>query len=264
MNIIFAVAGAFGLDRIPPLTVEVLGHPLWQYLATIVYFLLGLVAAWLTDRFFLRWQLTLEQRSGESWRRNLVRLARRPAALVVFLWIFNAAARGFVWFTPLVTVFGHVCTVTAAVIITLAIFTGINLVAGRARRKLEPEEYASYLPVIAPVANVAKVFVVIVAVVVTTQNLGVEVGGLLTTLGIGGAAMALAAQDTLANFFGCVVLLADRPFHVGDEIRIETLQGRVERIGLRSTRLRTAEGLEVTVPNRTLALGMVHNLSRKQ
>ena len=263
MNNIFAVAGALGLDRITPLTVEFLGHPLWQYVATIVYFFLGLLAAWLTDRVFLRWQLKLEQRNSESWRRNLIQLARRPAALVVFLWIFNTAARGFVWFTPLVAVFGYACTLAAAVVITLAVFSGIELVAERIRRRLAPAEHASYLPVIAPVANVAKVFVVMVAVVVTTQNMGVEVGGLLTTLGIGGAAVALAAQDTLSNFFGCIVLLADRPFHVGDEIRIETIQGRVERIGLRSTRVRTAEGLEVTVPNRTLAGGMVHNLNRK-
>jgi MscS family membrane protein len=238
--------------------------PLGQYVTAVGLFLLAVLVGWLTDRFFLRWQHALEQRDAEPWRRNLVQLARRPAALLVFLWIVNAALHGFAWFSPMVTILGHVCTLAAAVVLTLAAFTGIELLAERARKKLSPEETASYLPVIAPVANVAKVFVIIVAIVVTTQNMGVQVGGLLATLGIGGAAFALAAQDTLASFFGCIVLLADRPFHVGDEIRIDTVQGRVEHIGLRSTRVRTAEGLQVIVPNRTLANGVIHNLSRKR
>jgi MscS family membrane protein len=113
------------------------------------------------------------------------------------------------------------------------------------------------------ITNVGKVFVVIVAVIVAAQNMSIEVGGLLTTLGVGGIATALAAQDTLANLFGCIVLFADRPFQIGDKIKVETVEGHVERIGLRSTRLRSAEGVLITIPNRTLANATIHNLSRQ-
>jgi MscS family membrane protein len=108
-----------------------------------------------------------------------------------------------------------------------------------------------------------KIFVFVVAVLVTTQNLGMNVTGLLASLSIGGLAVGLAAQDTLSNLFGAVAIFADRPFRVGDRIQFDTIDGTVEAIGLRSTRIRNLDGHLVTVPNRTIANASIANISKR-
>lgn len=97
--------------------------------------------------------------------------------------------------------------------------------------------------------------------VVALGNAGYDVGALLAGIGIGGLAMAMAAKDTLANVFGGITVFADEPFHAGDRIRIADHTGRVEAIGLRSTKLRTIEGPLVVIPNHLFTESVVVNLS---
>ncbi len=82
-------------------------------------------------------------------------------------------------------------------------------------------------------------------------------------LGIGGLAVALAAQDTLRHFFGSVVLVGDKPFDIGDRIVIDGHDGPVESVDLRSTRIRTLEGHLVTVPNGELANKTIQNIGKR-
>ena len=89
--------------------------------------------------------------------------------------------------------------------------------------------------------------------VVVLSQLGYPVGSIITGLGIGGIAIALAAQKTVENLFGSVSILVDQPFRVGDAIKVDTIEGTVERIGLRSTRIRTADRSLVVLANGKLA-----------
>jgi len=105
---------------------------------------------------------------------------------------------------------------------------------------------------------------VLLGCVVAANNLGYSIGGLLTTLGIGGAAIALAAQNTLSNLWGAVSILLDQPFKEGDWIRIGSkAYGRVESIGLRSTRLRTEQNTLIIIPNNILMNEYVENSFQK-
>lgn len=106
-----------------------------------------------------------------------------------------------------------------------------------------------------------KVFLGILAFILVAQNLGYSVSGLLAGLGIGGLAVAMAAKDTLANFFGSLMILIDQPFHRGDWITFPGGDGVVEEIGLRSTRIRTFAKTVVSVPNQALANATVENHS---
>jgi MscS family membrane protein len=108
-----------------------------------------------------------------------------------------------------------------------------------------------------------KIFVLVVSVLVTSQNLGMNVTGLLASLSIGGLAVGLAAQDTLSNLFGAVAIFADKPFRVGDRIQLDSIDGTVETIGLRSTRVRNLDGFLVTVPNKTMANASIINVSKR-
>ena len=93
-----------------------------------------------------------------------------------------------------------------------------------------------------------RVFVIIVVVLFVAQNVFFwDIGALIAGLGIGGLAFALAAKDMLANLFGSVTIFADRPFRMGDRVRIAGHEGDVEEVGFRSTRIRTLAG-HVTTP----------------
>jgi MscS family membrane protein len=102
-------------------------------------------------------------------------------------------------------------------------------------------------------SKLAQIFLLATGVVALLSELGYPVASLVAGLGIGGLAVALAAQKTLENLFGALALGADQPFREGDFVNIEGLQGTVESIGLRSTRLRTPERTLITIPNGKLA-----------
>lgn len=95
------------------------------------------------------------------------------------------------------------------------------------------------------------------------QLLGMPVTTLLASAGVGGLAVALASQSAIKSIFSTVMLMADRPFRVGDRIIIREYDGLVEDIGLRSTRLRLLTGNQVTVPNDVLASNDIENVSRR-
>lgn len=106
------------------------------------------------------------------------------------------------------------------------------------------------------------VFFVIFGLLMIAQSMGANVRAFLAGLGIGGLAFALAAQDTIANLFGSVVVAVDQPFKLGEFVRIGANDGIVEDIGLRSTRLRRADKSLIVIPNKTVAAEAVTNLSR--
>ncbi len=87
---------------------------------------------------------------------------------------------------------------------------------------------------------------------------------LLAGLGVGGLAIALAAQDTVKNFFGSLLILADKPFELGDRIIVDGHDGPVEEVGFRSTRVRTLEGNLVSIPNGDLANKAIINVGRRR
>lgn len=94
---------------------------------------------------------------------------------------------------------------------------------------------------------------------ITHQDLSTIIAG----LGIGGLAVALAAQDTLKNFFGFIMIMLDRPYSVGERINFEGHEGVIEEIGFRSSRMRRLDGHVVTIPNSKTADSVVHNVGRR-
>jgi small-conductance mechanosensitive channel len=112
------------------------------------------------------------------------------------------------------------------------------------------------------VRNVIRVAIVLIFLVFVLQKLGFETGAILTGLGVGGLAVALALQDTLGNFFAGVHILVDKPFREEDYIKLETgLEGTVKQIGWRTTRLVTPAMNEVIVPNSKMSNSILENYS---
>jgi MscS family membrane protein len=103
------------------------------------------------------------------------------------------------------------------------------------------------------VVQTSKAVVLVIAVIAVLAEFGYPVASLLAGLGIGGLALAFAAQKTIENLFGSVAIGVDQPFRPGDFVKIEDLVGTIESIGMRSTRVRTLDRTVVTIPNGKLA-----------
>ena len=109
-----------------------------------------------------------------------------------------------------------------------------------------------------------KSFVLIFGVFVIAGLLHLPLASLLTGLGIGGIAIAMAAKETIANVFGSVTVLLDRPFQIGDWVKIGDIEGHVESMGFRSTRIRTFYDSLITIPNATLLTANVDNMGARK
>jgi len=133
----------------------------------------------------------------------------------------------------------------------------LNRLVGKSETKLDD----MLVPI---VRKSLRVTIAIIAVLLISENiLGANVKSLLLSAGVGGIAVALAAKDTIANFFGSITIFTDKPFQMGEVVKIGEHRGPVEAVGFRSTRIRTLEGHLVTVPNSVIANSNVENIGRR-
>lgn len=102
-----------------------------------------------------------------------------------------------------------------------------------------------------------------IGIAITLDNTGYDVKALIAGLGFGGVALALAAKNTVTNFLGGATLLVDNPFSIGDRVRVAGYDGFVRFIGLRSFRLTTLDGTEVTIPNANIIDNAIENVTRE-
>ena len=109
-----------------------------------------------------------------------------------------------------------------------------------------------------------KILVVVFGILMTLQNLGVNVLSVMAGLGLGGLAFALAAKDMCSHFFGSIMIFLDQPFQVGDWVVIDDVEGNIEDVGFRSTRIRTFYDSVVTIPNGKLSGINIDNMGRRK
>jgi MscS family membrane protein len=115
------------------------------------------------------------------------------------------------------------------------------------------------------VRRVVRIVLIIISAILIISTFGVNVSSLIAGVGIGGLAIALAAQDLLSNFFGGMAILSDKPFKIGDRIKLDDkTDGIVKRIGTRSTVIETFAGTEIVMPNSKVANSILENVSREK
>ena len=120
----------------------------------------------------------------------------------------------------------------------------------------------SSLTAISFINNILKIIVVLFGIVMVISELGFNINGLITGIGIGGLAVSLAAQDAISNLISGFVIVFEKPFNVGDFVITDSVQGTVSKITMRSTTLKTLEDSIVTLPNSAVANNSIVNLSR--
>lgn len=114
------------------------------------------------------------------------------------------------------------------------------------------------------IRKLIKTVLIVIAIIIIIDNFGYNVTSLIAGLGIGGLAFALAAKDMLANLFGGVSIMTDKPFKIGDRIKVEGYDGWIKEIGLRSTRMNTLDGFQMIVPNAIIANSILENVSKEK
>jgi MscS family membrane protein len=255
---------SFGLDRIHWLRVEVLGNPFWQYLASLIYIILAFYVSKVLDYVIQaqlrKWAAKTETKFDDL----LLDLMRGPVKLVSFVILLHVGLRVFAWPEWESSLISNGLKIIVGCSLTYLAVKVVDLGMGLWQQRVETTQGGILDMQLFPIIRkTLKIFVVVVAVLVVSQNLGMNVTGLLASLSIGGLAVGLAAQDTLSNVFGAVAIFADKPFRVGDQIQLDSIQGAVEAIGLRSTRLRNLDGFLVTIPNKNMAAANIINISQR-
>jgi len=255
----------FGLDRVAPLRYAPFADiPLWQYLSSLIYILLAFYFSRLLDGFITGRAKKWAKKTTTQFDDLVVEMLRGPVRIVTFVILLHIGMQVYSWPAVLEDFFSKALKIIVAVSITYVLLKSVDAAMRAWRDRATTPENEQFSKQLLPlISKSLKVFVVTVAILVTSQNLGLNVTGLIASLSIGGLAVGLAAQDTLANLFGAVAVLVDKPFKVGDRIQLDTVDGTVESIGFRSTRVRSLDGHLVTVPNKTMGNATITNVTAR-
>ena len=239
-----------------------LGMPLWQWLALLLFVPLAAVAGWaIVLALAIPRALWLKFRH----KPNLHSYGRvSPPLLLFFGAVSHRVMAAYLGLPLLPRVYYYR---TTGVVMAIGFFWFLLRITGIAMQRLRSRAIAagrtgtSTLMVLGE--RLLNVFVIAVAILAILATLGFDLTTVLAGLGIGGLAIAFAAQKTLENLFGGVSVLADEVIRVGDTCRIGDRVGTVEDISLRSTRIRTPERTLLSIPNGALATMNVENLTRR-
>lgn len=219
---------------------------------------LGKLISWMGSTLLLR----LTSRTKNDLDDDLIHTLRRPLVSLVTLLSVVASYQRLNTPDTLDRWMERFFHVSIALVMTWALVRVVDtLLGGLLRSRVERGDDRNSTQLIPAVRSSIKVLIWGLGLVVALNNAGYDVGALLAGIGIGGLALAMAAKDTLANIFGGVTVFADKPFRVGDRIRLNGYDGTVEEVGLRSTRIRTLEGPMVIVPNTKFTDTILENVS---
>jgi MscS family membrane protein len=147
---------------------------------------------------------------------------------------------------------------------TVFFYKMVDILGAYLKRAAEKSENTLDDQLVPLVRKILKTFVILVGFIAILKGLRFDIWPLITGLSIGGLAVALAAQDTLKNFFGSVMIFIDRPFQIGDWVTSDEVDGTVEEVGFRSTRIRTFRDSVMYVPNSVISNRTVDNHGKRQ
>ena len=241
---------------------ETLSLKNWQWLGLFFGFFLGFLIKFLTEVF-----VSFYRKFGfikkQGWKTGFVERLESPLGL------FVAALFGYGWIRYLKLeglAFGITngfVQIIFGIAITWAVYCCVDIFGVFFTAKMEKKESLLGNQLIPFLEKALKIAVILFGFLVVLQNMGVNVFSLLAGLGLGGLAFALAAKDTAANLFGSIMILSDIPFKIGDWVLVDGIEGTVEEIGFRSTRIRTFYNSLVTIPNANMANAKIDNMGER-
>ncbi len=240
-----------------------LGMEAWRVAALF----LSILIAWIAGHL-LRWILNSGARSLERRQRRYGGVTLRALSRIAVPALLVLGLKTGIQFLllPLVveTIANTVISILFAVVVAYAIWrlvdvvdTWLNDFSQQTPSKLDD--------MLAPIicGSIRVTIVVLALVQIATILSDKPPSSIIAGLGVGGLAIGLAAQDSVKNFFGSIMIFSDRPFDLGDRVQVDSYDGAVEAVGFRSTRIRTLDGHLVTIPNGELANKAIRNVAKR-
>jgi MscS family membrane protein len=225
----------------------------WQWAALPLLLAVVSVVGWLLSRLLRGVLARLAARTATTWDNVVLERLGTPLTAALTLGVLAAAVPWLSLYRPALDVMLRGVRVGSYVILFWSLWRLVDVGRQLLARSAWAHASRSSRALLPLAGRIAKVGVVAVAVVAVLSMLGFPVASLVAGLGIGGLALALAAQKTVENLFGAFSISIDQPFREGDFVKVEEFVGTVEAIGLRSTRFRTLDRTVITIPNGKLA-----------
>ena len=240
------------------LQAEFLGNRVWQFMVVA-----ACIVFYVTVILMLHALIKHVSRAWNPLSRHLILLLRPFVAIVLVFtleWFFIHQVRLTGEVARVVEFVKHLIVLFASVVITM-VSGGVLAEIIVSTRRFGHQQLDQQLTrlLFRLLAIVIAVFIVIIEL----QQLGFSLATLLAGASVGGLAVGLAAQDTLKNIFGGIELSLDKPFVVGQRVKIKEYKGQIEEIGLRSTKIRTRSGHQINIPNQELSKLDIENIGRR-
>lgn len=245
------------------------GNAIWRFAFILLVVVITMAAGRIVQYFIVSYAQQREEKRGINVVSLFLQGVSKPASVAILavglficrgLLVFGdegiSSSIGIYWI--------KVAQAVGAIALAYALYRLVDVIeyyleiwTGKTKTKLDD----MLVPVI---RKSLRITIAIIAVLwIADGILEAEIRTILLSAGVGGVAIALAAKDTIANFFGSITIFADRPFQIDELVKIEEHFGPVEDVGFRSTRVRTLDGHLVTIPNSVIANSMVENVGRR-
>jgi MscS family membrane protein len=242
-----------------------MGLKIWQWLGVAIFIIIGILVYYILKFFF---SILLFRMFNKFQRKNVFQKYVKPISgpfsifaviflVDVFLIMLQLPAKLSYYIAVVIKVMQPIIITLMILRITNFIGDLLERMANKTQTKLDNQ--------LVPFARTAMKFVVLIlGVFYVLTNLGIDITPLLAGVSIGGLAVALAAKDTVRNLFGSVTIFVDSPFEIGDWIIFDGVEGTVEEVGVRSTRVRTFYNSVISIPNGNLADIKIDNMGKRQ
>jgi len=261
-----ALEGASDIEKHMPrflVTHKLLGTSWWAWISLIILTFLLLVLSRLLSRLFLAVFTPVIKRFAESLQTYRLETLTNPLRLLISLALFRAVMEVVTPSALLRDYLIRLLVLLSTIGLAALAMRIVDLASTQFLGRLDPSERALSYSVMPLGVRVIRIGIFLIAALLILASWGYNTNAILAGLGVGGLAVALAAQKTIENLFGAVALVSDRPVLVGDFCQFGTQTGTVEDIGLRSTRIRTNDRTTVTIPNSNFSTMTIENFSRR-
>ena len=235
---------------------------LYLFFGILFSMITGRVARWIVEKHMVR----LSAKTTTEVDDRIWEAIGRPISLfIISIGFYLSAGPLLSHLSPLLkSMYGRLCLASAATAVSWGLYRLVSVTDYILTKLAEKTDNNLDDLIVAIIRKSMKVTIIILSVLFIGQNiLDMNITALLAGAGVLGLAIAFAAQDTIANFFGSIMIILDQPFKVGDCIKISGFTGSVENVGFRSTRIRTFDGHVISLPNKGVANDNIENVARR-
>ena len=256
---------SFWINAIPGMEKPFLGIPRWQYLASLVYLVLAFYFSRILDWFIQNRLKHWASKTETEWDDILVKLADGPVKAISLVFLIHIGLELYEWPAWLEINLSRLSLIVGAIALTFIALRVIDLAMAVWRKQpRQGGDVAFNDQFVLLVGKLLKAVLILITALTLLGNLGVDITAILGSVSVLGLAFGLAAQDSVANLFGAVAVFVDKPFKVGDRIKVGSdVDGVVETMGLRATQIRNADGFLITLPNKSVGNNTVINVSAR-